>query len=56
VLGYVAEGIVELAIPGEATQQYVAGESFSLPLDQSTASISNASGDVPAKVISFYLR
>lgn len=56
VLGYVAEGIVELAIPGQAKRQYVAGESFSLPLEQSTASISNASGDVPAKVISFYLR
>ena len=56
VLGYVAQGIVELDIPGEAKRQYVAGESFSVPLDQSTASISNTSAEVPARVISFYLR
>jgi len=56
VLGYVAQGIVELDIPGEAKRQYMAGESFSLSLEQSTASISNTSAEVPARVISFYLR
>jgi quercetin dioxygenase-like cupin family protein len=56
VLGYVAEGIVALTIQGEAKQQFVAGESFSLPVDKSKATIVNVSTDVPAKVISFYLR
>ena len=56
VLGYVAEGIVELTIQGEAKRQIVAGGSFSLPLDKSKVTIVNASSKVPAKVISFYLR
>jgi quercetin dioxygenase-like cupin family protein len=56
MLGYVAEGIVELNIEGEAKQQIVAGGSFSLPADKSKVSIVNASSEVPAKVISFYLR
>lgn len=56
MLGYVAEGIVELTIQGEAMQQFIAGESFSLPLDKSQATIVNASTEVPARVISFYLR
>jgi hypothetical protein len=56
MLGYVAEGIIELAIQGEAVQQIVAGGSFSLPVDKSKVTIVNASSEVPAKVISFYLR
>jgi quercetin dioxygenase-like cupin family protein len=56
LLGYVAEGIVELTVKGEATQQFVAGSSFSLPVDRSKATIINASSEVPAKVVSFYLR
>lgn len=56
VLGYVAEGIITLTIKGESKQQFIAGESFSLPVDKSKATIVNASSDVPAKVISFYLR
>ena len=56
MLGYVAEGIVELKLQGKAMQQIVAGGSFSLPADKSKAVIVNASAEVPAKVISFYLR
>lgn len=56
VLGYVAEGIVELTIQGEDSRKIVAGGSFSLPIGQSGVSIVNASSEVPAKVISFYLR
>lgn len=56
MLGYVAEGIVKLKIKGEAVQRVVAGGSFSLPTDGAEATIVNVSSEVPAKVISFYLR
>ena len=56
MLGYVAEGIINLKVNGEATQRIVAGASFSLPTDASAATIINASSEVPAKVIAFYLR
>ena len=56
MLGYVAEGIIELSIQGKPTQEIIAGSSFSLPVDNAKASIVNASSEVPAKVISFYLR
>jgi len=56
MLGYVAEGIVKLKIEGEAAQRIVAGGSFSLPTDEAKATIANVSSEVPAKVISFYLR
>lgn len=56
MLGYVAEGIVKLKIKDEAPQRIVAGGSFSLPSDKSKATVVNASSEVPAKVISFYLR
>lgn len=56
ILGYVAEGIVQLSIEGEPTREIVAGGSFALPLDKSSATLVNASSEVPAKVISFYLR
>jgi len=56
MLGYVAEGIVNVKIKGEVAQRIVAGGSFSLPTDKSKVNIVNLSPDVPAKVISFYLR
>jgi len=56
MLGYVAEGIVKLKVKGKGTQRIVAGGSFSLPADKSTATLVNASSEVSAKVISFYLR
>lgn len=56
VLGYVTEGVVILKTKNEVEQRLVAGTSFSLPTSDSEATLVNASADVPAKVISFYLR
>lgn len=56
ILGYVAEGVITLRIKDKETKRFVAGESFSLAVDETEATITNVSFDVPAKVISFYLR
>lgn len=56
VLGYVTEGVVILKTKNEVEQRLVAGTSFSLSTSDSEATLVNASADVPAKVISFYLR
>lgn len=56
ILGYVAEGVINLNIKGQQSLRIVAGETFSLPKDKSTASVENASPETPAKVIAFYLR
>lgn len=55
-LGFVAEGIVELKIKGKIAQRIVAGHSFALPSAGISASISNSSSEVPAKVITFRLK
>ena len=56
VLGYVAEGVINLQGEGQATKRIIAGESFSLPTGGSKLTAVNASSEVSAKVISFYLR
>jgi len=55
VLGYVAEGIVELRIKGKTPLRVNARESFYQPKDSSEAVLVNTSSDVPAKVITFTL-
>jgi len=55
-VGLVAEGVVELRIEGEATQRIVAGGSFALPADLSTATLVNVSTEVPAKIVTFRLK
>ena len=54
-LGLVAEGVIELEITGRETQRSAAGESFFLPMVDSSATIINAS-EAPTKVITFHLR
>jgi quercetin dioxygenase-like cupin family protein len=54
-LGLVAEGIVELKIKGQASQRIIAGGTFSIPSAASQTTISNASSEVQAKVITFRL-
>ena len=54
-LGLVAEGVIDLQIEGKATQRIVAGKSFSLPTDNSQATLVNVSSEVPAKLITFRL-
>lgn len=55
-LGLVAEGVIEFQIKGEGTQRIVAGGSFALPDDESSATVVNASSELPATVITFRLR
>lgn len=55
-LGLVAEGVIELQIEGKSRRRIVAGASFSLPEDSSSATIVNASSEVPAKIITFRLQ
>ncbi len=55
-LGLVAEGVVELRVDGKTTQRIAAGGSFALPSADKRATIVNASSEVSAKVITFYLR
>lgn len=56
VLGYVAEGVVYLKVKGKNKQRIVAGSTFTLLQTSSETVVSNASNEVPAKVISFYLK
>jgi len=56
VLSYVAEGSVKVVNSAKGTQHYHAGESFSLVKRADTATVVNDSQNLPAKVISFYLR
>lgn len=55
VLGYVAEGIVELRIKGKTPLQINARESFYQPKDSSETVLVNTSSGIPAKVITFTL-
>lgn len=55
-IGLVAEGVIELQINGKTKQRIVAGASFSLPEDTSSATIVNASSEVAAKIITFRLQ
>lgn len=55
VLGYVAEGVIELQIKGKTPQRIQARESFYQPKDSSEAVLVNTSANVPAKVITFTL-
>ena len=56
ILGYVAEGVINLKIKGQAGKRIVAGSTFSLSESDSIAVIVNDSDEVTAKVVSFYLR
>lgn len=53
-LGIVAEGVIELRITGKKSQRIAAGASFAVPT--ATATITNVSSQVVAKVITFLLR
>jgi quercetin dioxygenase-like cupin family protein len=55
ILGYVAEGVIELRIKGKTPQRINARESFYQPKDSSEAVLVNTSSDLPAKVITFTL-
>lgn len=55
-LGLVAEGVVELRVKAGAVQRLVAGQSFEVPVDLAALTVTNASSEVPAKVITFVLR
>ena len=52
-LGIVAQGVVIIHEPGKSALRIVAGASFALPDANSGASITNASSEAPAKVITF---
>lgn len=54
-LGYVAEGAVKVITTGK-TQQYIAGESFSLVGTHAASKVVNNSDTLPAKVIAFHLK
>ena len=54
-LGLVSEGVIELRINGKAVNRIAAGGSFALPKAGSEATITNASSEVPAKVVTFQL-
>ncbi|MBL4647255.1 MAG: hypothetical protein COA52_08050 [Hyphomicrobiales bacterium] len=56
VLGIVAQGVIELQIPGQAAQRIVAGSSFSVPAGATTTLVANASSEVSAKIITFRLQ
>ena len=55
LLGYVAEGIVELRAEGKGKQRIKAGESFYQPIGDSSTVLFNRSPRLPAKVIVFSL-
>ena len=55
-LGFVAEGVIELRVKGKATQRIIAGKSFALPRAGSEATVTNASSETSARVITFRLR
>lgn len=55
-LGFVAKGVIELRIKGQAVRRVAAGETFALPTVGSQATIINASTEVPANVITLRLR
>ncbi len=55
-LGIVAQGIVEIRIAGRVPRRVVAGETFSVPMGAADAEIVNASGEIPARVITYRLR
>jgi len=55
-LAYVAEGVVTLKSKGEKKRRIKAGETFSLASGNTQVQISNASSEVSAKVVAFYLR
>lgn len=55
-LGIVAEGIVEIRVPGKPVQRVVAGKSFAVPAATGPAVIVNASAEIPARVITYRLR
>jgi len=56
VLSYVAEGSVRVVTNATGTQDYHAGETFSLIERTEITTVVNDSQDSPAKVVSFYLR
>jgi quercetin dioxygenase-like cupin family protein len=54
-LGFVAEGIVELRVKGQAVKRVIAGGTFAIPSVGSQAKITNVSAEVPANVITLRL-
>jgi quercetin dioxygenase-like cupin family protein len=55
IVGYVAKGVVELRVKGNQKQRIKAGENFYQYKDGTGAVLVNASSELPAKVIVFYL-
>jgi len=56
LLGYVAQGVVNVSINGLAAKEIIAGGSFSLASANSSVTLVNGSSVVPAKVIAFHLQ
>jgi hypothetical protein len=54
-LGLVAEGVVELHAHGEAPLRIIAGGTFTLPADGHGATITNASAETRARLITLRL-
>jgi len=56
ILGYVAEGVVFLKSKNGQKKRLIAGQTFSLTTANERAVIGNSSSEVPAKVVSFYIK
>ena len=56
LLAYVADGVVNVKVEGKEDSRVVAGSTFNVPKGTSAATLVNASSEVAAKVIAFYLR
>ena len=52
----VAQGVIDVQIDETTSQHLVAGETFAMLSSGSNASLTNASSEVEAKVISYVLR
>lgn len=55
VVGYVATGVIQFQIEGEAPQVLSAGHAFFEPANRRIAHFDNASPDEPASFVAFYL-
>lgn len=56
ILGYVAEGIIFVKEKNGAKKRLVAGQTFSLTGNNIKAVMTNSSAEVPAKIVTFYIR
>lgn len=55
IIGYVAEGVVKFKTKNNLSKRLIAGQTFNLSSENLSAIIENASKEVPAKIITFYL-